>query len=57
MYLYIVLFPLVAYVLNFRIKNLKNSFQKKKNLKTEIFLLLITFLMILIIIYFIEQKV
>jgi hypothetical protein len=56
MVLYLTLFPLVAYILNFRIKNIKDAYRNKKNLKSEIFLLSITSLIIFSIIYFIELK-
>ena len=56
MYLYIVLLPLTAYILNLRIKNLKKAYQDKRNLKMEIFLLSITLLIILLLVYLIGQK-
>ncbi|CAI8306050.1 MAG: Uncharacterised protein [Polaribacter sp. SA4-10] len=45
---------LVTYILNFRIKNIKNAYKNKKNLKSELLIFSITFLIILFMIYSIE---
>lgn len=52
MLVYIALFPLIVYILNFRIKNLKKAIlNKNENLKMEIALLILTLIIIGLFIY------
>ena len=57
MLLYLALIPLIEYVLNLRIKNVKIALIQKKNLKSEIFLLVLTLVLTIFLIYFIIQNI
>lgn len=57
MLLYLALIPLIGYVLNLRIKNVKIALIQKKNLKSEIFLLVLTLILTIFLIYFIIQNI
>jgi len=57
MLLYLPLIPLIGFVLNLRIKNVKIALIQKKNLKSEIFLLVLTLILTIFLIYFIIQNI